>query len=305
MHKADKYYEHCLRTCDQYKKNIQSFVAASAPFEEDNSVGYEQTMFQCDITKTFKLSVDNDVAKNDIDEPKVVREGSVVPKISITYRCDFRDKIEVKAIVYENEEEMDQLYVDLTRSIVNFDTNKDLYNTLKEGLFPIALDTEHAVIPEKEEERKEYWNKVKSSVGALVIERIADSIELFIGRGINANRVVSDISDIAFGNTSVTSSYQVNHYNFTGPLTKMKDVIGDIYTNILITSRLQPSVQVGTESSSHISIVCPAFNDFGLKEWSDCFFKNMEYQTTITQGAIGMASILSVISFKDIEGLSL
>ncbi len=306
LQKADEYYKHCLSVCDQYKKNIKSFKEASASLKEMNRESYEQTMFQCDITKTFILSVDDGVENNDIDDPKVVREGSVVPKIIITYRQDFRDKKQVKAIVYENEEEMDQLYLDLTRSIINFDTNKDLYNALKEGLFPIALDAEHAVIPEKEEERQKYWNKVKSGVKDLVLEKITDSIELYVGRGIDANRVASSIADIAFSNSSVIAgSNQVNHYNFTGPVTEMQGVDGDIYTNTLITSRLQPSAQVGTVSSSHISIVCPDFDDYGLKEWSDCFFKNMEYQTVITQGAIGVANILSVIAFNDIEGLSL
>lgn len=306
LQKADKYYETCLSVCDQYKKNIKSFVEANAPLEKDDREGYEQTMFQCDITKTFKLSVDNDVENNDIDDPKVVREGSVVPKIIITYRHDFRDKKQVKAIFYENEEEMNQLYVDLTRSIINFDTNKDLYNVLKEGLFPIALDAEHAVIPEKEEERQKYWNKVKAGVKDLMLEKITDSIELYVGKGINANRVASSIADIAFGNSSVIAgSNQVNHYNFTGPVTEMQGVNGDIYTNTLITSRLQPSAQVETASSSHISIICPVFNDYGLAEWSDCFFKNMVYQTTITQGAIGVANILSVTAFNDIEGLLL
>lgn len=306
LQKADKYYELCLNVCDQYKKNIQSFAAASAPLKEMNREGYEQTMFQCDITKTFRFSIDNSGTNNGIIEPKVVREGSVMPKANIVYRQDYRDKKEIKAIIYEKEEEMNQLYVDLTRSIINFDTKKDVHNALKEGLFPIALDAENAVISEKEDERNEYWEKVKSGISELMMEKITGSIELFVGRGINANRVASDISDIAFGcSNNLGVSNQVNHYNFAGPVTDMRDVTGDIYTNTLITSRLQPSAQVETESSSHISIVCPAFNDYGLKEWSDCFFKGMDYQTSVTEGAIGMVNILSVVTFKDIEGLSL
>lgn len=305
LQKAAKYYELCLNVCNQYKKNIQSFVVAKTPSEETDRDGYEQTMFQCDITKTFKFPL-NGGANENIVEPKVVKEGSVVPKVCVVYRQDFHDKKEVKTIVYEKEDEMDQLYVDLTRSIINFDPNKVLYNALKEGLFPIDLDSDHTVIPEKEEEKKEYWEKMKKNVKTMMTEEIAENIELFVGRGINANRAVSNIADIAFGNSSITpGTYQVNHFNFTGPVTRMQDVTGDIYTNTLITSRLQPSAQVTTTSSPYISIICPPNTDYGLKEWCLCFFKDMEYQTTVKQDSVGLTNILGIIAFDDIEGLSL
>lgn len=305
LQKANQYYKLCLEVCNQYKENIRFFANANAPSEETKRDGYEQTMFQCDITKTFRFPLNDGTNKNNIIEPKVVREGSVVPKISIVYRQDFCDKKEIKTIAYEKEEEMNQLYVDLTRSIVNYDITKDLQKILKEGLFPIASESEHTVILEKED-RKEYWNKVKTKINVLMTEKIIESIELFVGRGINANRVVSNISDIAFGSSSVISgTNQINHFNFSGPVTEMKDITGDIYTDTLICSRLQPSAQVTTTSSSYISIVCPSSTDYGLKEWRLCFFKDMQYQTTATQDAVCIANILSVIAFNDIEGLSL
>ena len=304
LQKADKYYELCLSICDQYKKNIQSFVDAKEPSEAAGREGFEQTMFQCDITKTFRFPLNE--TNKDVIEPKVVREGSVIPKVSVVYRQNFQDKKEVKAIVYEKEDEMDQLYVDLTRSIVNFDPDLDVNNALKKGLFPIALESEHAVIPETEEERKEYWDEAKRRLKALMSRKIAERIELFVGRGVNANRVASCISDIAFGTTPINSgANQLNHFNFTGPVTEMQDITGDIYTNTLITSRLQPSAQVAVDTASCISIVCPPNGDFGLKEWCQCFFKDMEYQATVTEGTECMTNILSVIAFNDIEGLSL
>lgn len=305
LQKADKYYELCLSVCDQYKKNLQSFVKAEISSEETDRESYEQTMFQCDITKTFKFPL-NDGANENIIEPKVVKEGSIVPKVHVVYRQDFRDKKEVKTIVYEKEDEMDQLYVDLIRSIINFNPNKVLYNALKKGLFPIELDSDYAAIPEEEEERKEYWEKVKKNVKTMMADEIAKSIELFVGRGINANRAVSTIADIAFGNSSITpGAYQVNHFNFTGPVTEMKDITGDIYTNTLITSRLQPSAQVTTTSSPFISVICPQDTDYGLKEWCLCFFRDMEHQTTVKQDSEGLTNILSIMAFDDIEGLSL
>lgn len=303
LEKADAYYEHCLGVCKQYKKNIASFIQATAQMKETDSEGYEQTMFQCDITKTFKLSMETGGEK--IVDPKVVRDGTVIPKANVTYRLDYRDKMETKVIVYEKEEDMDQLYVDLTRSVINFDTTKDLQNVLKEGLFPIDTESEGGKKPPTEEESKKYWDEVKSRVQTLMYQKIKDSVELYVGRGINANKVISDISDIAFYSPIIMpGSGQVNHYNFTGPVTELKDITGDIYTNTLITSRLQASAQVEA-ASSYISIVCPANGDYGLNEWSNCFFKDMEFQTTMTQGALGLANILSVAAFKDIEGLSL
>lgn len=297
LNKANEYYKRCLLVCDEYAKNLESFVNAEFNPDIKQTEGYEQTMFQCGITDNF------DGFDKEKKGPKIVKEGTIAPKATITYKEISRKKQAAKTINYDKESDMEQLYVDLTRSIINMDSEKAVITLLGNGLFPILPYSRDNESSEEKNSNDEVWKQLKRDVFILMQSKIHSSIELCVG-----NKIVNNIADIAFSVRGGRTETDIKHCNFNGPFVSPLRSNDQLYTNTYIASRFQPSVQLKTTTyASFISLVFPDHDDYGEEKWKECLLDNSFVRSSIfgTKGSTSLASILFVVSIQKIEGINL
>lgn len=287
LDRANIYYEKCLGICAIYEQYLKDFCNAEAVFRKNAEDGFEQTMFQSDITKTFRgfKSKKSSLA---LEDYLILQDNIIESKATITKQIDLRLKEESIKIDNKNMDTMNQLYADLTRTIINFDPKKTLFTLLEKVLFPES-------VPSKEEEKKEFWKQRKEQIIQSMMAHIMSQIEFYV-----RDNKVSNISDIAFTSTALLMGNPRN-FNFRGPVGIIRNGVNDIYTNTLITSRLQPSVQHNVVPCPpiYISILFPVHNKFSVSYWKECFFNNLfDTQIHPTQGSIGIASMLSAVPLE-------
>ena len=269
LNRADKYYEICLKVCNQYKSNLESFIMAEIELDGKQIEGFEQTMFQCDVANHF----DNYDEKK--KAAKIIREGTIIPKIEITRKEVSRRSTKSQSINYKKESEMEQLYVDLTRSIINMDSNKDLKTLLESGLFPDIPNNEMEV---ENESKDVAWKPLKSKVFATMQSKIRSSVALFVGDG--PIRTISGIAS-TLENSSKT----------------------------LINARVQPSVQTSS-SATFASLIFPKEDDSEKECWrkgilrvNDNDIADVSILETI--GSESLTGFLMLVSINSVDELKL
>lgn len=265
LERADNYYEICLKVCNQYNSNLNSFINAEMELDGKQIEGFEQTMFQCDVAEYF----DNYDEKK--KAAKIIKEGTIIPKIEITRKEVSRRATKSQNINYKKETEMEQLYVDLTRSIINMDPDKDVKMLLENGLFPNIPDKELKADDESKDD--DTWKSFKLNVFTTLQSKIRSSVLLYVG-----SVPIKTIADLA--STLETLS------------------------KTLIKARVQPSVQ-SRSSSAFASLIFPNETNSEKENWYKGILDMGDAGILETTGSESFTGFLMLGAIGDVDELLL